>query len=211
VRTELEQNEERLRALSEIPVKERTASEKREYNRLSTQKSRRKKRSAEIASNAETRREFWQENRQTLSEKELAEMEALTELVLDKLHWMETEHSVDPADECYVSLEDGTADIIQFIGENGVGRLGYIFSKDSEIRPDWSTAEYWRDPELLTKLCSEGYPMEIWVRYGFLVALPDWEVAEFLKTRAGWTNERINQLLGRLMTSEGHCVYPGAK
>ena len=202
-------DEARLQELSAIPQRERTQAEEREYGKLHARRSRRKARAEQIASTANSRPEFWESNRTALSPQELASMLTLHQRVEDILFWMEHGHELDPTDEDFVSLESGVADLLEFMREHGTARLGYI-KADQDIPADWSTREFWRSSELLTKLCDENYPTAQYVRYGLHAALPDWLVANFLTGRAGWSFEKVNALLGRVVTKENGMVYEGA-
>lgn len=201
-----EQDEARLKELRAIPGLQRSPEEEKEYSRLSARKSRYKAHAEQIASTASSRDEFWESNRAGLSPQELESMTRLHERCLDVLCWMEIGREVEPSDDCYVPFEDGVADLLEFVNEHGTTRLGYI-KKDQEIPGDWSTREYWRSSELLTKLCDENYQTSRYVRYGLLCALPDWKVANFLTERAGWAFEKVNALLGRVISRENGMIY----
>jgi hypothetical protein len=178
-------------------LKDRTEAETREYQRLSVRKSRYKRqaRLAVAPSAANTEQDWWEEGRVLLTPQEREAMIRQHEACLDRLHWMAHGHEVPPDDPDYVSPEDGLDLLLDSVRENGVTHLGYI-TKDEDIPSNWGTQRYWRDPDLLQKLYDENWQTTQYVRYGWLAALPDWKVVEFLTKKASWEWRQAADLVG---------------
>ncbi len=167
---------------------------KRKRDREKKRKQREAERKVKAASTALDEREWWNGNRETLKPEELAGMLAQHERVHDLLDWMELcGHENEGLD--FVSVEETTADVVEFVKEHGVARLGYVSKTD--LPPDWSTRQYWRDAELLEKVENENSQTAQYVKFGLLPALPDWRVERFLVDKAKWTWQQAVALVGQ--------------
>jgi hypothetical protein len=141
----------------------------------------------------ETCHDFWKKNRAALSEKTLQGMLAQHERVHDLLDWMELcGYENEGLD--FVSVEKTTADVVEFVQQHSVVRLGYVLKND--IPPDWSSQTFWLDDELMVKLLAESKQMAQYVRYGLFASLPDWQVVKFLTNRAGWSWDKAAAFVG---------------
>jgi hypothetical protein len=194
-------------------IREMTPEEFRAYKRASMERSRKRKRAEQEAEKAieATRQvadvhEFWAANRAMLSETELAEKCAQHERVLDQMHWLKHGDKVDPNDPDFVSLSEGVEDLVAFVRENPSPHLGYI-TKSEDIPPDWSSRKFWKNASLMSLLCGEGEATTAYVKYGFLIGVSDALVHRFLTDRAGWSFEKVSDLLGWHEDSNSHVKY----
>jgi hypothetical protein len=185
-------------------LRDMTPDERREHRRIYMQDYRREAAGKAAPDDSETREEFWGRNRKLLASSELATLLEKQERVLDQQWWMKYGTNVDPSDPDFVSLSEGVDDLVEFVRENRCPHLGYIH-KSEAIPPDWK--KFWADSELLTLLYQEGEGTTAYVKYGFLVGVPDWRVHEFLTERAGWTFHRVCELLGWHVNSNNHVSY----
>lgn len=187
-------------------LKDMNDSERREHRRVYMQDYRRDAAGKAAPDDAETREGFWAKNRKLLAASELAGLQTRQELVRDQQWWMKYGANVDPSDPDYVSIAEGVPDLIEFAHANPCPHLGY-FHRTEEIPPDWSTRKFWTNSELLTLLYQEGEATTAYVKYGFLIGVPDWRVYEFLMERAGWTFAKVCELLGWRVNSINHVTY----
>jgi hypothetical protein len=163
--------------------------------RLAAKKSRQKKREQradikklENASRTKSEKEWWDGNRATLAPETLTAMSEQDAYIRDVLLSMETVIDVQQLDPELIQI------VVELVKEHGVVHLGSIV-KDADIPPDWSEMSYWRDATLLAKLEAENQQTAQYVRFGLLVALPDWRVMEFLQ-KAGWSWQNAADLVG---------------
>jgi hypothetical protein len=161
-------------------------------------KQRLEQREQKAAQTVEAESEWWTQNRASLSPTELAAMEEQDEYLRDVLFSMETINDVQSDPE----LVDV---VVASVKEHGVTHLGGITRGD--IPKDWSSRQYWKEPQLVAVLEQEGSQTAQFVRYGLLLALPDWRVAEFLQKKAGWSWDQVAELLG-LTDSRDIVRYP---
>src|SRR6266851_1709957 len=118
---------------------------KRKRDREKKRKERDIKRKEKAASTALDERDWWNGNRATLKTEELTAMQAQHDRVHDLLDLMELAGEETPL-EFRISVDEVTADVVAFVKQYGVVHLGYV-TRDSDIPPDWSSRQYWRDPE----------------------------------------------------------------
>jgi hypothetical protein len=111
---------------------------------------------------------------------------------------------VDPNDPDFVSMSEGVDDLVECVRENPCPHLGGIHENEA-VPPDWK--KFWIKPELFALLIQEGEATEMYVRYGLLSGVPDWQVHRFLADRAGWTFDRVCDLLGWRVNSENRVSY----
>jgi hypothetical protein len=161
---------------------------KRKRDRERKRKQREDARKTKVASKTETEREWWAGNRATLEPEKLTELQAQDAYIRDVLFSMET---LATEDDELVEI------VVSLVNDFGVAHLGYITHADKEILPsDWPSQNYWQSPELLAALLVEGHNTETYIRYGLLVALPDWRVVQFLTKKAGWSWQKAADLVG---------------
>jgi hypothetical protein len=212
-------------------IRELSPKELRAYKRASMEKSRKKKRAEAEAEKAieATRQigdvhEFWTASRKTLSADEVAELLARQELVLDQLYWMKCQMDgsyndpaspryCDPKDEeCYVGLDEGVAELIEFVRNNPSPHLGAWLA--SQLPRDWGSQKFWTNAATMELLVSEGHATEVYARYGYLVGIPDWRVYFFLIEelpklgRKKWSHDDAANLLGMVTDSNNIVRYP---
>jgi hypothetical protein len=159
------------------------------------------KKFAKEAAQIESCSEWWEKNRQAIPRHELEAMKAQHELVLDQLHWME-KPLTDPNDPDYVSLEEGTTDLVEFVRENPCPHLGYISRFD--LPADWG--KFWLDKELLARIRGESLATRVYADHGIYLGLPDWLVERFLMAN-GWTWKRVAELLRYHVNNQGQVSY----
>jgi hypothetical protein len=156
------------------------------------------KQNAKRAASNQTREEWFAGNRALLAPTELEKMVEVDADIRDLMVSMETITDV--------SLDPELVDIIvESVKENGVAHLGYVSKND--LPGDWSGRQYWRSADLMKKLVDEGWQTEQFIRFGFLAALPDWQVAEFLQKKAGWSFDKTAALLGYKYNGLGPVTY----
>ena len=132
-------------------------------------------------------------NRSYLEKRDPAEYQrllALQEVCKDQLWWLLRGHTVDPSDPDYVSLEEGIADLGDFVQTNDLFHGGYI---PTPLAPNgrgcfyWDAADkYWQHQALMNFLCSLSKPTELYAKYG-IIGIPDWRYKQF---KEDVTNER---------------------
>ena len=168
---------------------------KRRRDREKKRKQREGERKEKAASRMVSQSEWWDKNRATLPAETLQAMREQDVYLRDVLFSMESIVNVEWDPEL-IGI------VLDLVKQHGVVHLSYIV-KDPDIPPDWSSQSYWQDRALLAKLYAEGPATEIFVRFGFLSALPDWKVEQFLTTKAGWTWEQATSLLGQKASRGG--------
>lgn len=189
--------ERRLQELSLTPKSKMTEEQRKEYNRLHNRKSRRKtttnegwKKLLDRAERAETQEQFWYLNRAEESPKQLEEWGAQQEVIHDMLHWMANVGTDSPADELYVSLEDGLDLLNDSITTRGFIKDGFSYKSKvlQDFIPDWAIwattdfkdviwgaiTPYWKDSDRLTALIEENEPTRVWALYGIKTAVPEY-------------------------------------
>ena len=131
------------------------------------------KAAAETARIARLSREEWcAANREKDKEKyDFAALQELHEVCLDQIHWLQTFANQNPDDPDFVSVSEGEQNLDDFVREHGVVRLGYIYRNQS-LRPDCWT-EYWKDKDVLAKLCAEDPNTKGYALYNLLAGIPD--------------------------------------
>jgi len=169
---------------------------KRKRDREKKRKQRVGEKQEKAASTSETEKEWWEGNRATLASEALAEMVELDGYVRDVLYSMQIVVGMPESDPELIQI------VVSFVKERGVVHLGYIV-KDADIPPDWSGKPYWQDSVLLARLEAEGEQTAQYVRFGLLVALPDWRVVNFLTDKAGWSWEKAADLAGYIEQRDG--------
>jgi hypothetical protein len=134
-----------------------------------------------------TKKEFWLKNRQALSAAELDDLQDQHRAVREFQTWMK-----DPAAEDFA---EGLQALLDFVREKESPRLGYILH-DQNIPRGWPSQKFWADAGLLKALSAENSATERYVLYGYLSGVPDWQVVEFLTTRAGWKWDDAAKVVG---------------
>lgn len=189
-----------------IPEAERTNTQSRRYQTLMMRKSRDNVRSKQvdaklqkICDSAQTREQFWQLNRAQVSAEQLAAWAKQSELVEDQLYWMRTFREQDSNDPDYVSLNEGLADLDNFVHEHGLIRDVFHSEVLKNFEPRWAIyadknyddpiwghiTAYYKDSERLKALCSENEPTRVWVLYGIRIAMDEFHYNEWkLRLRA---------------------------
>jgi hypothetical protein len=182
--------------LTRAQQEDATPDEQLDAGQLKRKRDREKKRKQRVgekqeraASTAATEKEWWDGNRATLNPDTLAAMVEQDAYVLDVLLSMKTVIDVQQLDPELIQI------VVSLVKERGVVHLDRIV-KDADIPPDWSEKSYWRDSALLARLEAEGEPTAQYVRFGLLVALPDWSVVEFLHKKARWDWWKAADLVG---------------
>jgi len=212
-----------------IPGSVSTAASETEKTRAKWRAKKAAQRAAEkatkLAAGYASQNEWWEGNRAALRAKEgppktlvprprtkLTELEAMEkqdQYIEDLLDSMELAGEAVPPEWQgqidFISVEETVKQVIESVKEHGVLHFTAIM-KDPSIPPDWSVKPYWQDPELLERLCAENWQMEQHARYGYLAALPDSQVEEFLQKKAGWSWQQVANLLG-IVIEEGRCRY----
>jgi hypothetical protein len=151
------------------------------------------------ALNTQSEQEWWAGNRARLKPTELESMVEQDAYVRDLLFSIKTITNVE-ADPELIDI------VVEFVKEHGVVYLG-SFHRDQDIPYDWSSQAYWKQPELLAALKAENWQTERHVVYGYLAALPDWRVVEFLHKKAGWEWLRALELTGASLSSRNTVSY----
>jgi hypothetical protein len=117
----------------------------------------------------ESKEDLWAANRSLLSESELSALSERQERALDQLHWMDSVlagNNLPPDDPDYVSLEEGAADLDEFVKANGTVGLKILWFGD-----------YWRQP-VWEKFQGDD-PTSIFARLGFVVGFPGKKLHDF--------------------------------
>jgi hypothetical protein len=165
-----------------IAYSAKSESQKKQYHKKKAAESRQRKKDQEsIAEGAscKTREEWWALNRSKMSEADLKEALDLHERCLDEVYWIQHGQEVSPDDEeCYVGLDEGINGLIEFIAEHPCPRLGYRTAGD--LPPDWGRTEYWKSPEMLSRIAFEGDATLLYARTGLLSGVPDWMIWNLL-------------------------------
>jgi hypothetical protein len=176
---------------------ESEAEKRRRLWRERKRRQRAEEKEIKVAQTTEAESEWWARNRDLLSPTELEAMQAQDRLCLDFITMMEyaTRNNISLDDLNYIFEKDCVAGLVEFVKEFGVTHLGAIH-RSSEIPPDWSGRQYWKEPQLLAALEQEGLQTAQLVRYGLLAALPDFRVERFLVDKAKWPWMRVADLLG---------------
>jgi hypothetical protein len=148
-----------------------------------------------------TRDAWFQFNRAKLSETELQELKARHERVLDLIEWIESGHLVDVTDELYISPLESVEIVLADVREHGAVRFSGIFH-DQSLGPDvfdtpWehnTAPPYWQT-KVLDKLVAEGPQTAQYARTGYLTALPDGLVCQYLQQH-GFPFEKAVEVVG---------------
>jgi hypothetical protein len=147
------------------------------------------KRRQRAVEKAQSEEEWWEINRTYLQKKDVNLLQSYLDqeqLVLDQVCWMERGHLIDPADQDFVTLADGLADLEEFVKETGLCCLGryktpLAADKDTEIFQWASDEHYWANYDLLEFICKLSPSTKTYACYGILTAVPDWRYREFLQ------------------------------
>jgi hypothetical protein len=138
----------------------------------------------------------WQEaNRKELSKDQNAELAQRHEEVLDQIHWLKAwindTYNVDPSEtDFYVGLEEGIEDMERDVKQYGV-LLGYdvlsnlvrAYRKDSEYRANLKNTKMWGE-----LIFNEENADEIWIKYGYLAAIPSQMTCDIRMKSRGFPN-----------------------
>jgi hypothetical protein len=160
-----------------------------------------------------TEKGWWGKNRATIlagmSEAGRAELRELLDHIGAMHDWMEHGHEVSETDEDWFPFEDGLSDVLNSIKEHGITRL-HTFHVSDDIPFDWGNnyfhpdaPPYWQNAPLLAALAKDGKPTYLFVRTGWVTALNDWAVYQFLTKRAGFTNDEASQVIGIRVDGNG--------
>ena len=179
-------DEIRLEQLRQLG-KNRSQEEQREYMKLYKRARRRDERGEQSPlAKVEDAESFWAANRATLTKKNLDELLAQQELVLDQEWWMEHGFECDPSDEDYVGLDEGMRDLDAFIKQRGL-----IHDEQISCTHWWlqdfrgilfETKGYdafFKRLDLFNLLCQESPATETYARYGIRTALFAFHVRTF--------------------------------
>jgi hypothetical protein len=147
-------------------------------------------------STAETQmptQEWWNLNRSKLTEAQNAELAARQETVLDTLHWMQAwtkgTYNVDPsATDYYVGLEEGTADMEADIAKFDAT---YCFDTASMHTEIFRTSPTFRETikDYGRAIFNGENATEIWLKYGYLVAVPSQLACDLGMKSHKWHNQ----------------------
>jgi hypothetical protein len=187
-----------LKAFS--PREERQVKKTREQARLRKQQQREREKANALK---DSEAEQWAYNRSRLKPEVLEAMKAQDQRVLDLLAGMTLVG--DDFDHHDCSVEYVTKEVVDFVNEHGVTRLGAIY-KDPDIPADWG-GDYWRSAEMMEKLKGEGWQTEQRALYGLLAGPPDYRVTDFLHKKAAWQWKRAANFVGIYLTSSNVARY----
>lgn len=120
----------------------------------------------------ESYEQLWQHNRKQLPETELNALLEKQERVWDQLHWtnavMNGTYDVSPDDtECFVSVEEGAADLFEFVKTHGTVTMELIL-----------IPEYWKTPLYAEKFQGSD-PTGIFARLGLVISVPGHKLHQF--------------------------------
>jgi hypothetical protein len=192
-----------------LKTPEQRASEEQELIRTQNLERKRKQRAREAAQRAQERtaehcdnREDWfASQRALLPADELAALQEQDAYLNDVLFSMKTVQNVRESDPELIDIVTG------LVKDLGTCHLGNI-TKDPDIpcmaihrRP------YWKNRELLDRLIAEGPQTAVYATYGYLNALPDYRVVEFLHKRANWEWDRAAALVNYKIDLDGHVTH----
>lgn len=209
----------RLAELRSIPRLDRTAEQQREFSRLDQRQRRTKEKTGltkSSLSKVETAEEFWRLNRASVDGKKIHKWLEIQESVLDQLHWLNSGGSVSPQDPDFVSLEEGVADLEDFVGEHGLVHNDVyqspflrdfhpywgIWALEVIHDPIWRTLQpYWRDTERFHALCAESEATMVYAKFGIRIALPAYHLRMF---RSRIKEHKHARMLGTWKTHVEH-------
>jgi hypothetical protein len=172
---------------------------RRRYERERKRKQRAALKAKKEAANTEAQEDWWNQNRTLLKPQELEAMLEQDTYIQSLMHSMEIVVNVQESDPELIDI------IVESVKENGVSHLGRISKND--LPADWSSQQYWRNPDLLSKLTDENWQTAQYVKYGYLAALPDFRVVYFLKDKAGWDWWKAADLVGWSVDQRGTVRY----
>jgi hypothetical protein len=147
-------------------------AEARERERLRGIARRKEARAEKEVDSIESCEQLWAMNRKLLPEAELSALLEKQERVWDQLHWLESvmdgTYNVDPSDtECYVSIEEGAADLFEIVKANGTVMMEVVLID-----------QYWKNADLYQRF--EGNdPTSIFARTGLVIATPGHKLHQF--------------------------------
>jgi hypothetical protein len=212
----------RREELRQIPKADRTPEEQREFSRLEARRHRAnaKGNDADSLSNVETAEEFWSANRLLANGQKIHAWREQEQRVLDQIYWLNVGWRTSPQDPNFVGLNEGLADLDDFIDEFGlVHDDEYKNPILQNVRPLWSVwadkpddvpfvgtiMGFWRNPEIFNALLKESEPTAIYARYGIRTALPAYHVRLF--------KQRITEHLRSDLIDgrKAHAKYEGEK
>lgn len=202
------------------PMPERTPEQKLAARRLEDKLRKREQRAREkakleaLAKGApETQKEWWATQRAGLKPEQLEDFQArhlrvdtlLTALIYAQKHNLSKEAANDIFQDV-LDTGDLVQDIIEFAKANPCPHLGRV-CRNPEINGDWPGSPFWTQPELLKMLYAEGPATEAYVRFGYLIGVPDWQVERFLNDYAGWSWEEAGKFVGYRIDQSGRVKY----
>lgn len=191
-------------ALLAVPLAERTQEQRNQLQRLYRRKRKREAEEKAAINERMTRQEFWEHHRASISPSKEDGWYKRQEIVLDTTAWLDRldagTETPELCGENYVSVQEGLEDILRDIHEHGVLHSGNVYASP-EIPIDWidgvfSGRPFYRDPEIFRLLCQEGEPTKTFCTYGYVIALPDWMVVNYLTRHCGWSVRDANLLVG---------------
>jgi hypothetical protein len=147
---------------------------KSDKQRKREQRERDKIRAAEWVRNG-SREKFWEQNKvKDAAQLDVPALLEAQEHALDQAFWVRYGWEVDPADENFVSFEEGTEELRAFIKSQGGVIKETNFDEAlalHEVQPQWSLwRDFWRDPRLVVELQGINLPTAIYATYGIATA-----------------------------------------
>jgi hypothetical protein len=118
-----------------------------------------------------TVKEFWKRNRAQAPPELIKELLEQQERALDQISWLRNAMEgtgVGPEDPDYISVEDGTADLEDFIQEHGTVELAFV------------NLGCWREPTLFTALTVTDDANAKYLQFGILTSVTAHRNTQFL-------------------------------
>ncbi len=150
---------------------EQIAEKERLARDAARKRTERQKAAAEKAiADIETKEDLWQHNRKLLSETELTTLLEKQERVFDQVYWVNgvlAGTNLPPDDPDHVSVEEGAADLSEFLKAHGTVTMELVL-----------IGQYWKTP-LYTERFQGSDPTSIFARLGLFTAMPGHKVHQF--------------------------------
>ena len=145
------------------------AAERRERDRIRQADRRAQEKLAKQMGVVETKEELWKLNRSQLPAEELSALLAIQSRVFDIVHWCnETMAGTCPEDdEDFVSVENGTAGLKNFVKERGITTIEISL-----------LGQYWKNVDLHQRFQGTD-PDSIFARLGLVVGFPSHKLHQF--------------------------------
>ncbi len=207
----------RFNELRQIPSRERSHEQDKEYMRL-YQKNRRKalqegvkpvQISKQVLARLNNVEDFWAHNKSMTDGKVIHRYLEMQERYLDEMYWLNHGFETPPDDKDFVSLEDGIACMGEFIAERGMIHDDSFTSPFLQSwKPFWGiwqdkkdytdaiwgrVSPFWLDQERFNELCKESEATKIYARYGIRTALPQYHVRLWKGRIGAHANRHVSQ------------------